>query len=373
MAFNQDDKSFGVQLATRMQLILDQPMSDMATGLVNRDYEGDFFKIGNTVQIVKPDINSVNVQVGDPITPDRYSTADPKRETFTLDANGLSNNSVDDPANLEHGVNDARLEVRDLTFDNTELVIDKTAKYAFIVSDFTKAEGRWNYESGGLDLAAHQMRKEHNAATAELIANDAEIRALQNAGGYDAILGTPAAPITIASPDELYENVILEMYAKLYDAGAITADGMVPFGSNSVEAKQTYGKIYMPTRPYVQLLKSKYFTDRSTVSADEKVETGRIKTITNLDVAIEPSLVTVTQAPAVQSQRGRKIVVPDAPAGTMVIIAGTRNAVTRASKVLPPDSFKSHTRFATEYHGCEIYGEKVFQPEAVCVAFVKLA
>lgn len=370
MAFNQNDNSFEVQLATRMQLILDQPMSDISTGLVNRDYEGDFFKIGNTVSVVKPDINSVNVQVGASLDVDTRRTDNVANRTFTLDASNLSNNSVDDPANYALNTqtpNDARLKVRDLTFSKQTLVIDKAAKYAFAISDITEVEGKWNYESGALDLAAQRMRKAHNIETMNtLLAGGAgSVVAVQNADGVDAIFGTAATPITITSADQLYEDVILEMYARLYDKGAITADGQYTFGSNPQEGKKTYANIYMPTKLYTMLLKSKYFTDRSTVAADEKVESGRIKTITNLDVAIEPALIT-------GANDLKHVVVAGAEAGIYCIIAGTANTVTRAGKVLPPDKIRSMTRFADEYHGLEIYGEKVFSPESAVVAFIKL-
>lgn len=354
MAFNQNDNSFEVALATKMQLILDQPMSDISTGLVNHDFEGDFFKIGNTVSVVKPNPDSVRVEVGKAITPAANS-----RATFTyVDGvnGGLSNNGVDDPANLSEGVNDARLQVRDLTFTKATLTIDRTAKYAFAVSDITEAEGKWNYESGGLDLAGHRMRKAHNIETMNTILADTNIQRI----------GTPANPITISSVDALYEDVILEMFAGLYDRGAITADGQITFGSNAQEGKQTFGQIYMPTKLYTMLLKSKYLTDRSTVAADEKVASGKIKTITNLDVNIEPALVNSTTASI------NKVTVAGADADVLCIIAGTKNTVTRAGKVLPPDKIRSVTRFADEYHGMEIYGEKVFSPESAVVAFIKL-
>ena len=56
--------SYGVQLATKLQMLLDQPTSDLALKLVNKDYAGEFFKIGDTVQICKVDPKSVNVEVG---------------------------------------------------------------------------------------------------------------------------------------------------------------------------------------------------------------------------------------------------------------------------------------------------------------------
>lgn len=368
MAFNPQDNSFEVALATKMQLYLDQPMSDISTGLTNRDYEGDFFKIGDTVSVVKPELDSVVIEVGKPITPDG------NRQTFTLvQGTNLSNNAVDDPANYTSGVNDAKLKVRDLTFSKATLKIDKTAKYAFAVSDVTKAEGKWDYASGGLDIANQRLRKAHNIDTMNLAlgkptgATKADnIRALQTADGVDEIFGTPDAPVEVSSADEIYENIILEMYARLYDKGAITADGQYTFGSNPMEKKQTYGRIYMPTKLYTMLLKSKYFTDRSTVDADEKVKTGSIKTITNLDVNIEPALVNSTVAGL------KNVTVSGAENGVMCIIAGTSNCITRACKVLPPERQRSITRFAEEFHGMEIYGEKIFNPECAVVAFVKV-
>lgn len=361
MAFNQDDKSFGKALATKMQLIMEQPESDISTGLVNRNFEGEFFKIGNTVTIVRPDPDSVVVEVGKPITPDN------ERATFTLDVQGLSNNAVDDPANAASGVNDARLKVRDLTFDNNELVIDKTAKYAFAISDITRAEGKWDYESGGHALAARKLRKAHNIETMNMLCAGGEgsVVAAQTADGYDAIFGTAGAPIQIANADDLYEKVILEMYARLYNKGAITQDGQIDFGSNPTETKQTYGQIYMPTKLYTMLLKSKYFTDRATVAADEKVMSGKVKTILGLDVNVEPALVS-------NPASINNITVSGAENGTLVILAGTASTVTRAGKVLPPEKKRSSTRFADEFHGLEIYGEKIVQPDACCVAFIKL-
>lgn len=364
MAFNPQDNSFGVALATKMQLYLDQPMSDVSTGLVNRNFEGEFFKIGDTVTIVRPDIDSVVVEVGTPITPDK------ERETFTLDGQGLSNNPVDDPANYESGVNDARLKVRDLTFDQSTLKIDKTAKFAFCVSDITDAEGKWDYASGGLDIAQQRLRKAHNIGTLNMLLNGGEgsIVARQNEEGLDELFGTAANPITIpvGDADKLYEEVILPMYATLYDAGAITADGQYTFGSNAQERKMTQANIYMPTKLYTMLLKSKYFTDRSTVAADDKVATGKIKTITNLDVNIEPALVNKTEKSV------NNITVTGAAENVFCIVAGTANAVTRAGKVFPMEKMRSRERFADEYHGLEIYGEKIVEPKSAVVAFVKI-
>ena len=99
-----------------------------------------------------------------------------------------------------------------------------------------------------------------------------------------------AAPITVTNGDDVYEKIIIPAFAQLYNAGAITADGQITYGSNSQEGKATFGSIFVPTKLYTMLLTSKYLQDRSTVAADEKVKTGKVKTIMGLDISIEPSL-----------------------------------------------------------------------------------
>lgn len=327
------DKSMHEAMAAKMQLVLEQPKSDITTKLVNNDFEGEFFRIGDTVAICKPDPESVAVELGE-----LGSGTRPK---------------------------DDRLDVTDVKFaDQRILKIDKYAKYAFIISDITKAEGKWNYESGNLDLAAQKIRDAHNTEVCQLLATDDGVIAQQTAENLDIVLGTKTAPIKLANADELYEKILVQMHSVLYDRGAITADGQVTYGSNPQEAKQTAGAIFLPRRAYNAFLTSKYFTNRSTEKADNKVETGNIAKVLGLEVNVEPCL---------DQKAKRHIAVSGiADKDTLVIVAGTRNAVTRAGKVLPPDSFRSTKRFGTEFHGLEIYGQEIATKEAVVVAFVKM-
>lgn len=335
------DPSMEVALATKMQLVLDQPMSDISTKLVNKDFEGDFFKIGDTVSIVKPVPESIAVEIGE------------------LNGNVLASNS--DNVGEVGKQKDERLVATEASFTKTTLQIDKYAKYAFILSDITKAEGKWNYESGNLDLAAQQMRKMHNVLTAQAIVTNAEIRAQQVTEGLN--LGTPEAPIQLANADELYEKILVPMHSALYDRGCITADGQITYGSNPQEGKATKGAMFLPAKAYNCFLTSKYFTDRSTTAADDKVATANVAKVLGLEVNVEPAL---------DPKAKRHVTVAGIAEGTLIIVAGTSNCVTRANKVLTPDSFRSHTRFGTEFHGLEIFGEKVFTPEAAVVAYVKL-
>ena len=335
------DPSMEVALATKMQLVLDQPMSDISTKLVNKDFEGDFFKIGDTVSIVKPVPESIAVEIGE------------------LNGNVLASNS--DNVGEVGKQKDERLVATDASFTKTTLQIDKYAKYAFILSDITKAEGKWNYESGNLDLAAQQMRKMHNVLTAQAIVTDEAIREQQVTEGLN--LGTPAAPIQLANADELYEKILVPMHSALYDRGAITADGQITYGSNPQEGKATKGAMFLPAKAYNLFLTSKYFTDRSTTAADDKVATANVAKVLGLEVNVEPAL---------DPKAKRHVTVAGIAEDTLIIVAGTSNCVTRANKVLTPDSFRSHTRFGTEFHGLEIFGEKVFTPEAAVVAYIKL-
>ena len=128
------------------------------------------------------------------------------------------------------------------------------------------------------------------------------------------------------------------------------------------ELSKITNDLFMPTDGIAMLLQSKYLTDRSTTQADQKVETANVGKVLGMDVAIEPAL---------SQSSAEKITVAELAAGAFVVVAGTSNTVTEASKVLPPEKFRSHTRFGDEFHGLEVYGRKVVEKDAAIVAFVK--
>ena len=344
------DKSMEVALASKMQLILDQPMADVDSGLTNRDFEGDFFKIGDTVALVKPDISSLNIQFGTIKTPANSGKPLIDGSAAHIDAN-------------TYGNKDARLRPTNVEFEKNVLVIDKYAKYAFYISDFTEAEGKWNYESGNLDAVAQEMRKRHNLETVQLIVDNTADSSAPFGQIKTIADSTAASPISVANGDDVYEKVIVPIFAQLYDAGAITADGQITYGSNAQEGKSTYGCVYVPTALYTMLLTSKYLQDRSTVAADEKVKTGKVKTVMGLDIAIEPSL----------NPTAKRHINLGENTSTLVVVAGTRNLVTKAGKVLPPERLRSLKFFADEFHGCELYTKQVVEPDAGAVAFVEIS
>ena len=219
------------------------------------------------------------------------------------------------------------------------------------------------------------MRRQHNRETIQAVINATDLATTLPLAPSEHIPTLPAEltsdgqnrntagnPVVVANGDDVYEKVIIPIFTSLYNAGAITADGQITYGSNAQEGKATYGCVYVSTKLYTMLLTSKYLQDRSTVAADEKVKTGKVKTVMGLDISIEPSL-----------DPDADEAVNTGAATVHAVIAGTRNLVTRASKVLPPEKFRSHEFFADEYHGCEIYAEEVAQPKAGCVGFVSIS
>lgn len=308
--------SYEVALATKMQLTLQQPMSDMSTKLANRDFEGDFFKIGDTVSIVKPDITSVTVTIA--------------------------------------AKSDARPATPELDFSKLTMQIDQSMAYGFLISDITVAEGRWNYESAALDQAAQRMRRKHNMDIADLICNDATITRL----------GTPTAPLELDTPDDLYRKVCIPLHTALYNAGAISADGKFTYGSNPEQELRTSAGLFLPAELHGELLASDYVSHNSSADAQDVVKTGSYFKILGMDMEIEPALSYNTT---------EKVTVTDLAANTYIVVAGTSNCVTIASKVLTPDKQRDTTRFADKYTGLEIFGRKVIEPKAAVVAFVKFS
>lgn len=306
---------YGIALASKMQLVLRQPQADVTTFLTNEDFQGDFFDIGDTVKIVRPDPNSVTVTVGDK--------------------------------------NCDRPELQELDFEAGVLRIDKAMKYGFQICDIQDAEGRWNYESGAHDLAAQSMRIKHNIGTLDLIVNNKNVLRL----------GTPTAPITV-DPDTLYTKVLVPSYVALRANGAISADGRYTFGSNSEVQHRTRAAIFMPQEGTQLMLTSKWVTDRPTPDADDVLRTAGYKEVLGMSIEFEPALSQTAQ---------EHITVDGIGDGVFAIVIGTNNTVTRAGKVLEPEVMRDKDKFADNYYGLEIYGEKVASPNSVVVAFCKMA
>lgn len=313
------DNSYGVKLAAKLQFMLEQPRSSIGYGLTNNYYEGEFFQIGDTVKMVTANDNTVRVE-------------------FEIEAKS-----------------DNRAAEAECSFKSDMLIVDSAAKYNIYVSDINKAEGKWDYPSLGIAKAANEIRRKHDLD----IAREAAI----NAPLVDRTI-TPGAPKAVTA-DTIYSDVLVPIFLKLHDAGASVPGAEKPVGDNPQVAHDTQVTVYMPSSIFGLILQSKYVTDRSTVSADGVVKTGVYKECLGMRLEMEPALD--------QKAEDHIDIVSLKPAeGALPIIAGTKNFITQASKVLPPDEFVNPSKHGKNYSGLEIFGRKIVQEKAACVFWATL-
>lgn len=313
---------YGIALATKLQMQLRQPSTDVTSLLCNEDFKGDFFRIGDTVKIVKPKVDSITVLDGE-------KTSD-------------------------------RPTVNQLDFDAGTMKIDRRMAYAFQVEDIQEAEGSWEYVSAASDIAAQNMRVTHNIRTLDLILTDTDIIAKSTALG----LGTKAAPLEL-TPETIYSEAALKSFLALRTNGAIGADGKYTYGSNPEQPKRTAATMFVPQEGMQLLLTSPFVTDRPTVAADEAIRTGGYKEILGLGIEFEPALSKASEEHCENLN--------DAGAGVFAIVIGTADTVTRAGKVFKPETMRDKDKFADNYYGLEIYGEKVVSPKSCVVIWAKIA
>ena len=77
-------------------------------------------------------------------------------------------------------------------------------------------------------------------------------------------------------------------------------------------------------------------------------------------------------APELDGSYDRHVDILNGATDVGIIILGTKNTVTRAGKVLPPEKMRDYVKFADNYYGREIYGRMIACPEACVIAFVKV-
>lgn len=120
------------------------------------------------------------------------------------------------------------------------------------------------------------------------------------------------------------------------------------------------------------MLTSKWVTDRPTADADDVLRTAGYKEVLGMSIEFEPALST-TADEHVRVYNAAGTALEDMPDGVFAIVIGTNNAVTRAGKVLEPEVMRDTEKYADNYYGLEIFGEKVASPNSVVVAFCKMA
>lgn len=312
-----------IVLADMLNLQLGQIQCDVQDQLVNNDFEGDFFKKGDTVQIVAIDPNSVKVVVG-------------AKDSMRPALDGL-------------------------VFKSATMTIDKSMKYGFKIYDLDRVEDSWNHESALTALAARKMREAHNLETLELILKNKDI----------ARFGSIASPIDLTvggtkDPAETLYKLVNTMKSHLKKNGALDANAEYTYGANKTTPIRAAAGLFLAPELYTQILNSQY--QRYDDVSEGVIRAGRYEKFAGfiLNECYELS----SESEIHVNIDGETTFKAGADIGFVVI--GTKNTVTKAGKALPPEKLRDIAEFADIYNGWEIYGQVVAVPEACVVAVVSL-
>lgn len=313
-----------IALADMMQLELGRKTTDVLDQLTNTDFQGDFFRIGDTVQVVGVNPNSIKVVEGDK--------------------------------------DDLRPTLNKLAFTMNTMTIDKERKFGFQIKDLERIEDKWNHESAAHALAARKMREADARGVLELIATNDKIRVIG--------LNNPINLATVGGGSVATGmfKLVNRMKSELKKVGALDQAVQYTFGTNKTVPLRGTASLFLAPTLYRELLNSQ--VTRVDDVMEDVIQNGKYEKylgfLLNEAPELDPTEPTALAALAA--------IQPAAPSTTKVglVIMGTKNAVTRANKVLPPEKMRDYVHFADNYYGREIFGQMVACADAVIVARVIL-
>lgn len=310
---------------------LGQVSCDVQDQLVNNDYENKFFEWGDTVKVVAIDPNSVRVE-----------------------ARNFKSN--------------LRPMLNDLEFSMNTMVIDKQLAYGFKIGDLEKIETHWNLESANIALAARKMRETRNLKTIDTILSNPDIPALGVTSPVNIFTNASTDPQAPAKELFRIVNIIAMQLAR---AGATDRNGEYEYGSNKTNTLRTAAGLFLGPELKLALLNSQY--TRVDDVTEGVIREGKYEKFGGfiLNQANELSTTSPICSEVLKAKRDalRTAGTIQATDELAAIIVGTKNLVTRASKVMPVEKMRSEVERATKYDCLEIYGEMVAVPQAGVIVF----
>lgn len=344
-------------LTDKLAIALGEKLADVQDQLVNNDYEKKFFEWGDTVKIVAIDPNSVKIEA----------------------------------RNFKSAV---RPMLGDIDFSMTTMTIDKSLAYGFKIDDLTKIEELWNRESAYTDIAARKMRETHNLLTLDLILSNADIPSIGK-DNMDSSAHTVVIPKNIftnentdpASPANELFRIVNAISMQLERTGATDRDGAYSFGSNGQAELRTNAGLFIAPELKLELLNKQYL--RVDDVTEGVIKEGKYEKFGGFILNQANELSTTSEKCCPQLVKLRDYLQKHDSSGNAVgtagtgsvlalgdhlaaIVVGTKNLVTRASRVLPIEKIRSEVERATKYDCMEIYGEMVAVPQAGVVVICKL-
>lgn len=272
-----------------------------------------------------------------------------------------------------------------------DLVIDKQKTFRFDMSDKQRAQTQFkNIEDGYANAVAQKIAVARAAEVEREIfeytpgtayAADTALptgTTVAEGAGFTVYnpskhplagdFGTDANPLDI-TPQNAY-SFMLKVKMALLDQGAIADDGTYDFKPLDQEAQDMRAVFVCGTRLAAILLQAYQLAGRSTVAGDMVVQDGVVKRVAGLEVHIDRVLDTIsTTVGKVDPSKKDSATQPDGATRyfftNLPFIAGTKNAITKASQISKVEKTRDPYCFNDIIKGMELYGFKILHPEAL--------
>lgn len=230
------------------------------------------------------------------------------------------------------------IEIEDLDDETTAMVIDQGDYFAFRVNDVDRVQAAGNFESPATRQAGIGMRDKVDRYIAGLI--QPGVKTANKLGRTVIVDGEPRE----ATAGQSYAYHVLVKLREILDGESVPTDGRFV--------------VVNPTFISCLLLDRRY-TDLSAAGTDAGLRQGQVGRATGFDVLVSNNV------PKVGGSGSDK--------NDLVIAAGVPDAISFANQINSVEALRSGTRFADDIRGLNIYGAKVFRPEALATATVSFA
>ncbi|GAA0638200.1 P22 phage major capsid protein family protein [Kutzneria viridogrisea] len=254
--------------------------------IVNRDYEGEITQAGDTVRIT----------------------------------------SISDPTIGTYSPNSTVITPEELTDAQRTMVIDQAKYFAFFVDDVDARQAKGNVMPEAMRRAAYKL--------ADVV--DQYVAALFTGAPTANTVGSTGSPISLATPTDAYDKVLVPLDARLTKAN-------VP----------TEGRYVVVSPEFKAALRK----DNRFIRVNESGDGGDALRNGNIGRAAGFDIYESNNTPV--------------PTGTVqALTAGTNMAISFAEQINKTEAYRPESKFADAVKGLALYGAKLVRPECLAVAYV---
>lgn len=226
----------------------------------------------------------------------------------------------------------------ELTDTGTDLIIDQGDYFGFRVHDLDRTQAAGNFQGPATDGAGIGMRDKVDKFVAGLFQPGA--LTANKLGRLSVVDGDPAQ--AIAGTSVAAYNVLVKLREKL-----------------DKQSVPTEGRYVVVTPEFISaLLQDKRYTDLSASGSSAALLNGQVGRASGFEVLVSNNVQTVGGAGADKDD--------------MVICAGVPGAVSYANQLTEVEALRDANHFGDLVRGLNVYGAKVFRPEGIATATIKM-